>query len=160
MKIPDNVAMFLGHQGFGIVSTLDEHGSINCAAKGIAGIDSLGRLLVVDLYRTTTFNNLIRNNTISFTSVDEHKFCGYTLKGKADIIEKKKIQARFIKNWQAYLLKRVSKRLIVNIKGEKKSYHHPEAILPKPEYLIAINISEIVNLTPHHLRLKSNGNCL
>jgi general stress protein 26 len=154
IKLSKDVIFFLEHQGFCIVSTIDKGGSIHCAAKGLAGIDEKGEILIIDLYRTGTFNNLQRNPVVSVTAVDEHKFCGYTLKGKGRIVERAEIEGKIIKNWETRVLKRVSKRLITNIKGEKKSKHHPELVLPKPEYMIVMEVEEVTNLTPHHLRKK------
>jgi len=39
-----------------------------------------------------------------------------------------------------------------NIREEKGHPRHPEVFLPKPVYMIAIEVQEIVDLTPHHLR--------
>ena len=38
------------------------------------------------------------------------------------------------------------------MKGEKGHPEHPEALLPKPEYLIAMQVEDIIDLRPHHLR--------
>jgi uncharacterized pyridoxamine 5'-phosphate oxidase family protein len=153
MKVlPEDVVNFLERQGFSIVSTLDAKGKIHCAAKGIVGIEKQGKVFLIDLYKAGTFRNLQRNPTISITSVDEHMFMGYTLKGKAKIVERSKIKARIIKAWEERVIQRISKRVIKSIKDYKKSGHHPEAKFPHPEYLIEMSVEDIVDLTPAHLK--------
>jgi hypothetical protein len=153
-KINSDVAIFLEHQGFVIVSTIDSNGAIHCAAKGLAGIDDKGEILIIDLYRGQTFKNLQKYKQITITAIDEHKFCGYALKGRAKIVEREKIEDKIIKNWEMRVLKRVSKRLVMNIKNEKNSKHHPEIILPLPQYMIVMDVQKIVNLTPQHMLKK------
>jgi uncharacterized pyridoxamine 5'-phosphate oxidase family protein len=151
-KIPSDIISFLEKQGFVIVSTLDPGGTIHCAAKGLVAVEEKGKLYLIDLYRKTTFNNLQNNSTISITAVDEHEFIGYTLKGKAKIVEREKIKEEIIRNWEEGIIRRISSRVIKNIKRELKSLHHPESRFPHPEYLIEMEIREIVDLTPHHLK--------
>ncbi|MBL7131275.1 MAG: pyridoxamine 5'-phosphate oxidase family protein [Candidatus Omnitrophica bacterium] len=151
MKLSSNIIYLLEKQGFVIVSTLDPQGKIHCSAKGIVGIEKEGKVYLIDLYRENTFNNLKRNPTISITAVDEHEFMGYTLKGKARIIEREKIKDHIIKSWEERVIQRVSKRVIGDIKEEKKSPHHPEALFPQPQYLIEMEVEDIVDLTPTHL---------
>ncbi|MFH1578101.1 MAG: pyridoxamine 5'-phosphate oxidase family protein [Candidatus Omnitrophota bacterium] len=150
----DTVTYFLEQQGFVIVSTLDAKGGIHCAAKGIVGIEKNGKVYLIDLYRSHTFNNLKRNSTISITAVDEHEFIGYTLKGKARIIEREKIKGHIIESWEKRVIQRVSKRVINDIKKEKMNPHHPEVSFPQPQYLIEVDVAEVIDLTPKHLKNK------
>jgi len=147
----------LEKQGYVIVSTLDSKGAIHCVAKGIVGIEKEGRVYLIDLFRANTFNNLKRNSTVSITAIDEHHFIGYTLKGKAKIVEREKIKDHIIKKWEDRVIQRASNRLIRNIQKEKKTSHHPEASFPHPQYLIEVDVEEIVDLTPTHLK-KESGN--
>jgi hypothetical protein len=107
---------------------------------------------LIDLYRANTYRNLQERPTISITAVDEHLFIGYNLKGKAKIVEREKIKKHIIKKWEEHLIKRISKRLIKNIKEDRRSSHHPEARFPLPQYLIEVDVEDIVDLTPHHLK--------
>lgn len=143
---------FLEKQSFSIVSTLDAKGSIHCAAKGIVGIDKKGKIFLIDLYKAETFKNLQKNPTISITSIDEHLFMGYTIKGKAKIVDRNKIKNHIIQAWEERLIGRISKRLIKSVKDYKKSGHHPEAKFPHPEYLIEVEVDDVVDLTPGHLK--------
>ncbi|MFA5008082.1 MAG: pyridoxamine 5'-phosphate oxidase family protein [Candidatus Omnitrophota bacterium] len=153
MKIlSDDVINFLERQSFGIVSTLDADGKIHCAAKGIVGIEKKGKVFLVDLYKAETFKNLQRNPTISITFIDEHMFIGYTLKGRAKIVERNKIKNHIIKTWEERVIQRISKRVIKSIKDYKKSGHHPEAKFPHPEYLIEVDVENIVDLAPAQLK--------
>jgi len=150
--LSDDIVNFLERQSFSIVSTLDADGKIHCAAKGIVGIEKRGKVFLIDLYKAETFKNLQRNPTISITSVDEHLFMGYTLKGKAKIVKRSRIKNHIIKIWEERLIERISKRLIKSVKDYKKSGHHPEAKFPHPEYLIEVDVENIVDLTPSHLK--------
>ncbi len=155
-ELPESTIYLLEKQGFVIVSTLDSQGRIHCSAKGIVGIEEKGVIYLIDLYRANTFNNLKRNSTISITAVDEHQFTGYTLKGRAEIIDREKIKSHIIERWEERVTRRVAKRVIKNIKKEKKGSHHPEALFPQPEYLIKMEVEEVVDLTPGNLKKKED----
>jgi uncharacterized pyridoxamine 5'-phosphate oxidase family protein len=153
MKIlSDTIVNFLEKQGFSIVSTLDADGKIHCAAKGIVGIEKKGKVFLIDLYKAETFKNLRRNSTISITSIDEHLFMGYTLQGRAKIVDRDKIKNHIIKAWEERVIGRISKRVLKSIKDYRRSGHHPEAKFPHPEYLIEVDVEGIVDLTPSHLK--------
>ena len=150
--LSDDIVNFLERQGFSIVSTLDANGRIHCSAKGIVGIEKKGKVFLIDLYKAETFKNLQRNPTISITSIDEHLFMGYTLKGTAKIVDRDRIKSHIIKAWEERVIQRISKRVIKSIKDYKKSGHHPEAKFPYPEYLIEVDVEDVVDLTPAHLK--------
>jgi uncharacterized pyridoxamine 5'-phosphate oxidase family protein len=149
-ELSQDIIDFLQRQGFVIVSTLDYKGGIHCSAKGIVEIEKEGRVYLVDLYRGNTFRNIKRNPTISITAIDERQFIGYTLKGKAKIV-KGKIKEETIKKWEKRIVQRILKRVIRSVKENKISLYQPEARLPSPQYLIQMEIEEIVNLSPSHL---------
>ncbi len=153
MKIlQDNIIRFFQNQRFFIVSTIDKNGSPHNACKGIVDITKGGKVYLLDLYMGKTFENLTKNPNISITAVDEHKFIGYSLKGKANIIEKDKIGPQLMKLWESKITSRISYRVLKNIQGEKGHSRHPEALLPKPEYMILVDIEEVIDLMPHHIR--------
>ncbi|MBU2103235.1 MAG: pyridoxamine 5'-phosphate oxidase family protein [Candidatus Omnitrophota bacterium] len=149
MKLSKDIIHFFEKQGFVIVSTLDEScGSIHCSAKGIGSITPAGKIYLIDLYRSKTFRNLQANSTVSLTAVDEHHFIGYTLKGKARIIEREKIKNYIIKQWEERVTARISRRLIKNVRGDKRFARHPEARFPAPQYLIVVEVTAVVDLAP------------
>jgi|GEM_PF-130604 uncharacterized pyridoxamine 5'-phosphate oxidase family protein len=145
-EIPDNIIHFFERQSFVIVSTLDPNNLIHCSVKGVAAIESKGKAYIVDLYKANTFNNLLKNPTITITAVDEHHYAGYTLRGKAKIVEKDGFKDRVLKKWEKSVIQRISKRLIKNLKEERKTPMHPEAIFPSPQYLIEMEVEEIISL--------------
>jgi len=153
-KITEEITRLFCKQGFVIVSTLDSVGSIHCSAKGIAGIEAEGKIYLIDLYCGKTFSNLKLNPTISITAVDEDEFSGFTLKGKAKIVDREEIKDHIVASWEDKVLQRVSNRVIGHIKDEKKSRHHPEAIFPHPQYLIEVDVDSVVDLTPKNLKPK------
>jgi hypothetical protein len=99
-----------------------------------------------------TYENIKRNPRISITAVDEHRFKGWYLKGKAKIISGNELSPKILKAWEDKITSRITQRVIKNIHGEKGHPYHPEVLLPRPQYLIAIEVEDIVDLRPHHLR--------
>jgi len=152
--IAPNIVEFFHNQRFTIISTIDEKGCPHSSCKGIVDIDKNGKVYLLDLYMAKTYENLKRNSHISITAVDEHKFKGYCLKGKAKIVPKDKVAKRILKLWEDKIISRISHRLLKNIEGEKGHAAHPEALLPGPAYLIAVDINKVVDLMPSHIRRK------
>lgn len=152
MKLSQDIMSFFQEQGFVIISTLDSKGNIHCSAKGIAGIEQGGKVYLIDLYKANTFNNLQKNSTASIIAVDEHQFIGYTLKGKAKIVERAKIEKHIMKSWEDKVIQRISKRVITDVKADRKIDHHPEAKFPHPQYLIEVDVEEVIDLAPGHLK--------
>jgi predicted pyridoxine 5'-phosphate oxidase superfamily flavin-nucleotide-binding protein len=150
-SLPDDVIHFFKKQGFAIVSTLDKDATIHNACKGILKITSEGEIYLIDLYQGKTYHNLIENPAISITAADEHTFTGFSLKGRAQIISREKIEPQILKVWDEMIVSRLTRRLLKNIRGEKGHPAHPEAFLPKPRYMIKMETEEIVDLTPKHL---------
>ena len=151
-RLSDVIVSFFENQGFVIVSTIDTNKSIHNSCKGIVKIEHKGTVYLLDLYRARTFFNLKRNPHISITAVDEHGFKGYCLKGQARLLKQKEIDSRLIKAWEDKITNRITARLLKNLRQEKGHPRHPEALLPKPEYIIAMRVDEIIDLTPHNLK--------
>lgn len=107
---------------------------------------------MLDLYKGATFDNLKNNPHISITAIDEHKFIGYCLKGKAQIVTEDEFQPQIIQAWEDRITGRLTKRLLKNIREEKGHPRHPEVLMPKPQYLILMKVEEVVDLTPQHLK--------
>lgn len=151
-ELTDKIMHYIQKQGFVIISTLDGDGGINVSCKGIVGMDKEGRVYLIDLYRGRTFKNLKSNPAVSISAIDAHEFTGYTLKGKAEIVERDKIEGHIIKKWEEKVIQRISERVVKNVQSNTKSFHHPEAKFPQPQYMIVVNVEEIVDLTPSHLK--------
>jgi uncharacterized pyridoxamine 5'-phosphate oxidase family protein len=151
-RLTDDVVTFLKDQGYVIVATIDSMGRPHSACKGIVEISPTGTIYLLDLYSAATYKNLLRNPAISITAVNEHKFMGYCLKGKARIVAKDTMSAALEKAWEDRIAGRIAGRLLKNIREEKGHPWHPEARLPKPKYLIAMRVEEVIDLTPIQLR--------
>lgn len=151
-RLNTQIIQFLHNQSFVIVSTLDKDGTLHTACKGIVKIDPERKIYLLDLYKGRTYENLKRNPYLSVTAVDEHKFIGFCLKGKAELIPEAKLRSNIIKTWEEKIISRVTRRVLRNLREEKGHSHHPEALLPKPQYMIVMQIKEIIDLTPHHLK--------
>jgi predicted pyridoxine 5'-phosphate oxidase superfamily flavin-nucleotide-binding protein len=148
-ELSEEILHFFQKQSFNIVSTIDRDGFPHSSCKGIVKIDKTGRLYLLDLYRGKTWENLRYNPHIAVTAVDEHRFKGYCLKGKAEIISEKVLDYHIAEAWEKRVAKRIAQRVLKNIRGLKGHPRHPEADLPKPKYLIVMEVEKIVDLTPH-----------
>ncbi len=137
-----------------VISTIDENGFPRSACKGIVEISAQGRVHLLDVYLKNTYNNLRRNPKVSLTAVDEHNFKGYCLQGQAKIHPAGKIAPELLRAWEARIASRITQRLLKNVSDKKGHPGHPEAGLPKPEYMIEVQVEEIVDLTPQHLKGK------
>jgi uncharacterized pyridoxamine 5'-phosphate oxidase family protein len=152
--IDPDIVRFFQKQRFTVISTIDKKGYPHNACKGIVEISGSGKVYLLDLYMAKTYENLKNNPAVSITAVDEHKFIGYCIKGKAKIVPKNKVNKRVLKLWESNITSRISHRLLKNIAGEKGHVTHPEVLLPKPAYLIEVIIDEIVDLVPGHIKRK------
>jgi uncharacterized pyridoxamine 5'-phosphate oxidase family protein len=150
--LPSGVINFFHSQNYLIVSTIGKDGSLHNSCKGLIDIDQNGKVYLLDVYRGKTYQNLQQNPNISITAVDEHKFKGYSLKGKAQIVSEDKLEPRIVKAWEDKITSRITQRVIKNITQSKGHPRHPEARLPKPKYMISVEVKEVIDLTPHHLR--------
>lgn len=150
-RLPEEIIQFFQSQGFVIVSTISPDGSIHNSCKGIVEIKPGGLVYLLDLYKGKTYENLRHNPNINITAVDEHKFIGYCLKGKAKIITEDNLSPQLLKVWDKRITSRLTIRILKNILGEKSHSAHPEALLPKPKYLIVLEAKEIVDLRPQHI---------
>jgi general stress protein 26 len=151
-RLSQEIVNFFQNQGCVIVSTIDKNGFPHSACKGIAQIDSVGCIYLFDLYKAKTFQNLKHNSHISITAFDEHKFAGYCLKGNIQSVPTEELPSGVLKAWEERITGRITQRLLKNIHEELGHPRHPEALLPKPQYLIVMNVEEIVDLTPRNLK--------
>lgn len=151
--LSDSIIHFLQRQGCVVVSSIDANGFPHSSCKGIVKIDREGSVYLLDAYRGKTFLNLQHNPCVSVTAFDEHKFIGYCLKGRARILSKEELGPEITRAWEERIAGRLTQRLLNNLRGESKGHPaHPEARLPGPEHMIVIDIREVVDLTPHHLK--------
>lgn len=151
-NLNEDIRLFFQDQGFAIVSTIDRDGLPHNSCKGIVNMTKTGLIYLMDVYWGRTYSNLLENPAISITAVDERRFIGYCLKGKAKIVKAGKLKPRIIKAWEKKLASRITQRLIKNIQGDKAHPWHPEALLPKPAYLILMQVRQIVDLTPQSIK--------
>ena len=142
---------FLRTQDFVIVASIDKNGYPHSSCKAIVKIDPRGEIYLVDVYLGVTSENIERNPDISISAVDEHKFIGYCLKGKARKMQDGLISQEMIKIWEDNITARLAKRLLKNLTQDKTQKHHPEASLPQPKHLIVLEVEQIVNLAPYKL---------
>lgn len=151
-QISATIIDFLRTQGFVVVSSIDKNGFPHSSCKDIVKIDPAGEIYLVDVYQGVTSENIERDQHISISAVDEHKFVGYCLKGQASKMPDDFISQEIIKTWEDKITSRLAKRLLRNLVQDQGQGHHPEASLPHPKHLIVLKVKEIVNLAPYHLR--------
>ncbi len=150
--LSDEIIQFFQSQSFTIITTIDKSGKPHSSCKGIVKINKSGKVYLLDLYLEKTYENLRHNPRMSITAVDEHKFEGYCLKGRAKLIPKGKLKPQIIKAWEDKITSRITQRVIKNMREEKGHPHHPEASFPEAAYMIVMKAEEVVDLTPRHLR--------
>jgi general stress protein 26 len=155
-QIPVTIIDFLRTQGFVVVSSIDKSGFPHSSCKDIVKINPAGEIYLIDVYYGVTSENIGSNPRISISAVDEHKFTGYCLKGKARMIRDEMISQEIIKTWEDNITSRLAKRLLRNLVQDKGQGHHPEASLPHPKHLIVLEVEEIVDLAPFHLRKEAS----
>lgn len=151
-RLTDEIIQFFQNQGHVIVSTINKDGSVHNSCKDIVKIKRNGIVYLLDLYQAKTYENLKQNPHLSINAVDEHRFKGYSLEGKARIVASKKLSPRIIRAWEDRITTRITQRVLKNLKGEKGHPRHPEAVLPKPTYLIAMEVKEVIDLTPPQIK--------
>jgi hypothetical protein len=152
IHLSEEVLYFFRKQGFTLVSTLNGDGTIHVACKDIVRVTEDGKIYLLDLYMGRTYRNLKERPVISVTAADEHTFTGYCLKGKPKIIPREELGPKILNEWDKTITSRVTSRLLRNIRGEKGHSAHPEALLPKPKYMIMVEVDEVIDLTPKHLK--------
>ena len=151
-KISQEVERFLHSQGFVVVCTIDKFGMPHSSLKGIIDIKE-DKVYLLDLYRGQTLGNLKNNPNMSITSVDEHHFKGYCLKGKTLSVIDEKIGMDTLKAWENKIASRLTHRILRNLHGEKGHERHPEALLPNPKYMIIMGVEEVVDLTQGEMKI-------
>lgn len=151
-RLSEDVLHFLHNQGCVLVSTISREGYPHNSCKGIIQVDEEGKIYLLDLYKGKTHTNLKHNPNISIAAINEHKFKGYCFIGKARIAAVGDFDPGLIKAWEDRIASRITQRVLRNIAGEKGHPRHPESLLPEPKYVIVMEVGEIVDLTPHHLR--------
>lgn len=153
LELDKQIVSFIKHENVALVATFDGQGLIHSAVKGIAGVESHGKLYVIDLYKANTYKNLQAKADITVTVVNEKQFKGWALQGKAKIVPYEQIDEDIHKQWEDRMVRRISNRLIDHVQAERSVHDHFEAKLPpKPQYLIEIDIFSITDLRPPAMR--------
>jgi len=145
IKIPEEIIDFFESEKIVIVATTDNKCKVNLSVKGLASIDPDGKIYIIDLYHGKTWENLGLNSSITIAAVNEEKFKGWQLKGLAKEYDSQKSE-EIMKNWDKKILKRISDRIIRNLK-KKKQLAHSEVHLPEVEYIIEMQVEEIIDLS-------------
>lgn len=145
-RLTDGIIQFLQNRGCVIVSTVDKNGFPHSACKEIVKINKNGRIYLLDLYKGKTYENLKRNANISITAVDEHRFKGYCLKGKAKIIVGNQLDPQIIAAWEARIVSRLTQRVLKLRKmierkfAEAKKWHGLSRARYRGKWKVAIQI--------------------
>lgn len=152
-RLSKDIIDFFHRQSFVIVTTVDRNGTPHNSCKGIVKINRNGTIYLLDLYRAKTYSNLRRNPSMSITAVDENTFSGYCLKGRSKEMRLEQLKPYVIRSWEERINSRITQRIIKSIRGEKGHPSQPEALLPKPAYMIVMDVKSVCDLTPHHIKL-------
>ncbi len=158
IKIAEDVKFFLEKEHFVIVSSLSKENIIHTSAKAIIEIQPKGKIFLLDLYKAETYSNIKNNPNVTLTSVNDHSYRGYSIEGRAKIIQEDSIAEKTLKSWHDKISKRIARRLIRHMKEEVSSEKHiPEARFPLPKYVIEVDIQRVIDLAPHRLKAKNRG---
>ena len=152
MNLSEHIRQFFLEQGFVVISTIGKDGFPHNSCKGIVKIKSDGRIYLIDLYGEKTCENLRNNPNMCVVAVNESEFKGYCLKGKAKEVSEDKIDPEILDDWKKRLHSRITDRIISSVRGKKGHPSHPEASMPQPKHLIIMEVNEIINLTPDHIK--------
>ena len=149
MNIPETVKNLLEKHHFIVVATLDKDGIIHTSAKAVIEVDQSGKVFILDLYKGKTYDNIKNNSSTTITVIDEHKFKGYSVKGRSKIFDKASLPKEILEIWDDKISKRIARRVIKHVKGEESGHSGvPEARFPVPKYLIELTVDSIVDLAP------------
>jgi len=151
-KLTREIINFFENQGCVVLTTIDHRGFPHTSCKGMVKLGESGQVYLLDAYHGQTFKNLEKNSFASVTAFDEHKFKGFCLKGRARLIHEDELTESIVKSWEERITNRLTQRLLKNIREGKGHKGHPEASLPRPKYMIVLEIEEVVDLTPAHLK--------
>ena len=152
-NLTDDVYKFFKKQHFVIVATIDpSNGRPHTSCKGILEIKKEGRIYLMDLYKWRTYRNLLKNRRMSVTAVDEHRFEGWCLKGSGRILPAERLTSDLIEAWETKISSRITYRVIRNLREKRGHKMQPESQLPAPEYIIEMQVENIVDLIPYHVR--------
>lgn len=152
LKLNRDIINFFEDQGCVLLATVDRGGYPHTSCKGLVKIEEPASVFLLDAYHSATFRNLKNNPSASVTAFNEHKFKGYCLKGKARVADTNELTPDILKAWEKKVSGRLTQRLLKNIREERGHKGHPEALLPKPKYMIIFKVGEIIDLAPAHLK--------
>lgn len=150
MKLSREVINFLDSQDFVVINTIGENGYPHSSCKGIVEIEP-DHVFLIDLYRRKTYENIKVNNRVNICAVDKASFSGYSLRGLAEVIDIQAGHESLIDIWREKLVRRVTKRVVSHIRKDSMSSHHPEAVMPHPQYIIGITPLSVIDLDPGKL---------
>ena len=153
--IPQDVKHLLEKHHVTVVASRDGKNAIHTSAKGILAVDPRGKIFVLDIYKGRTYRNIKRNPHVTLTTIDERAFKGYSVKGRAKIINEGAVPKNRLEIWHAKLATRIARRLIRHVKGESPGHEGiPEARFPFPKYIIEVSAERITDLAPQKLKVK------
>lgn len=148
MILSQKVINFLKEQEFLTFATLNPRGKIHISIKGLIEVYPDGKLYILDLYHGRTYHNLKKNPWATVSAVDAHLFQGYALQGEAEIVNIENVDEDIHRKWEKNIARRVSRRLLRNVKRGVSSSKHPEASFPQPRYLILFRVKKVIDLAP------------
>ena len=112
-------------------------------------------VIAVGIYTLVDKEEVIAYSPTKEEQVEINSKLFFELEGK--IVEREKIRGSLIAEWEERVIHRISKRVIKHIQKEKKDSHHPETLFPPPQYLIEVNVENIVDLTPETIIVEISG---
>ena len=150
--LSDSLIGFIKRHDTTYVATANGDGQPNVVPKGTLHVEDDKTVYILDLYKGRTRSNLEKNNRIALTLIDQHAYCGFQIKGTAQIIEKGQLFEKYVNIWKERKQAMMTKRIIGNLQKGRAS-GVSEKDLPHPMYLIKVSVTEVLDLSP-------KNNCL
>ena len=129
------------------VASCGEKGKPNSAPKMLVDIEKPNKVFYLDYKFTQTYSNILKNNQISISFMDDRAFKGFRLTGPCQIVESGSEYEFAKKRWEKRVISYEAERLIARSKGFY-SERHAEGALPKDFVIVKLVAGEAAVVKP------------
>lgn len=132
MQFKDIFVKFLQHQRHLkviFVGSADKHGEPNCAPKMLIDVAKPNKIFYLDYKSLKTYQNVLQNQRISVSFMDDRAFTGFRLNGSGKVIESGPEFKSAEEKWYQRVAAHEAARMVDRLKGNF-STREAEATLP------------------------------
>ena len=123
------------------VGSCDARGKPNSAPKMLVDINHPSHVYFLDYKYTKTYSNIIENDRISISFMDDEIFRGFKLNGTCKIIQSGREFEATRRIWGEKVVSYEASRIVERIKGETTT-RQAENALPKDFVIVKVTASE------------------